>query len=106
MSFLDHLAAADKQVVRSLTGGPVTYTPGVGGPVVVNGIFDAIYNKVEVGIAGVSSCGPAVFLRLVDLPTNPADDLAALVTVDGTDYTIHESLLDGMGTVICRLHKA
>ncbi len=105
MGFKAILAVGD-QVVRGILGESVTYSPTAGDPVEVDGVFDAAYEKVEAGEAGISSYGPAVFLSLADLPSNPGTDLTATVTVDGTEYTIHETKPDGQGGVALLLHLA
>lgn len=103
MDFGAHLARTDATMLTHL-GGPVTYTPGAGAAVDVRGIFDALYVNVEAGEAGVSSCGPAVFLRLVDLPSDPRTDPAARVTVAGVAYRPHTIEPDGQGGVRLLLH--
>jgi len=103
MGFTDLLTAADV-AVRGQLGGDVTYAPTVGAAVVVDGIFDAAYVKVDAGTPGISTSGPAVFLTLDDLPSNPVTDLTATVTIDGTTYTPHEVHPDGVGGVVLLLH--
>lgn len=105
MSFLDHLALADR-AAREHLGGSVTYAPGTGSPVTVNGVFDALYEHVDAGQAGVSTFSPAVFLALSDLPSDPrADKVGARITVAGTVYRIREVKPDGTGAVLILLHK-
>lgn len=103
MGFTDLLAQADR-IALDVLGGPVVFTPGVGSPVTVQGIFDASYRKLDLGQPGVSTAGPAVFLELADLPSNPVTDLSATVTISGTTYTIHEVQPDGLGGVVLLLH--
>jgi hypothetical protein len=105
MGFVAALAAADRAALTHL-GGPVTYTPGGGPAVEVTGVFDAVYQRVEAGNPGVTSSGPAVFLRLADLPSDPEVDEDATVTVDGTTYTVSEPRPDGQGGVLLQLFKA
>lgn len=105
MSFEALLASAD-EVARRTLGGDVIYTPGAGAAVTVRGVYDAAYVKVDVGHAGVSSSGPAVFLRLSELPSNPSDDAAAKVTRAGVDYKVRESEPDGQGGVLLLLQRA
>lgn len=105
MDFAAKLVIADR-TARDHLGGLVTYTPGAGAAVQVQGIFDALYQRVDAGQPGVSSSGPAVFLTLADLPSNPVTDTAATVTVDGTTYTQAEAMPDGQGGVLIRLHEA
>lgn len=99
MDFTAHIQRVDASVTGGPLGGPVTYTPGVGAAVDVRGVFDALYVKVDAGNTGVSSSGPAVFLRLSDLPSDPSDDVAARVTVAGTQYKVREAEPDGIGGV-------
>jgi hypothetical protein len=104
MSFLDLQRAADR-VARSQLGEPVTYTPGTGSPVEVNGVFDTVYVRVDGKQDGVSSSGPAVFLDLDDLPSNPEEDTPT-VTVRGVTYSVREVQPDGTGSVVLLLYRA
>lgn len=106
MGFTDLLANTDRVVRAALGDATIVYTPTVGDPVTVSGIFDATYQHVDAGQVGASGSGPAVFLRLSDLPSDPCDDLAATVTIAGTGYTIFEAKPDGQGAVLIRLHEA
>jgi hypothetical protein len=99
MDFTTYIQRVDAKVTGGPTGGAVTYAPGVGAAVTIRGVFDALYVKVDAGNTGVSSSGPAVFLTLSDLPSDPCDDLAARVTVAGTEYKVREAQPDGMGGV-------
>lgn len=96
--FADLLGIADR-AVREILGSSVSYAPGTGAPVSVLGVFDAAYQRVDLGSSGVSSVGPAVFLRLEDLPTNPETDAACRVTVAGVTYLAHTVEPDGLGGV-------
>jgi len=99
MDFAAHIQRVDAVVMGGPTGGPVIYTPGMGAAVNVRGVFDAIYVKVDAGNTGVSGSGPAVFLRLSDLPSDPSDDVSARVTVAAVEYKVREAEPDGMGGV-------
>ncbi len=103
MGFSDLMAAADR-AAREVLGETVTYAPSSGDPVEVRGIFDAAYVRVDAGQAGVSSSGPAVFLCLSDLPSDPTDD-EAVVTVGAVGYRIREAQPDGLGGVLLLLHR-
>ncbi len=105
MGFLDLLEGVDRSVRSELDGRSVIYTPSVGDPVTVAGIFDAAYEMIDVGRAGVSGYGPAVFLRLSELSSDPSEDNAQ-VTVEGTDYKFREVKPDGLGGVWILLHEA
>ncbi len=105
MGFLDLLEAVDRVARDVLDGRSVLYTPSVGDPVTVAGIFDAAYEMIDVGRAGVSGYGPAVFLRLSELSSDPSLD-DARVTVAGTEYKFREVKPDGLGGVWILLHEA
>jgi hypothetical protein len=103
MSFAAHLAAADGAALAHL-GGAVRYQPDGGAPVDVTGIFDAVYVRADPGgIAGVTSSGPAVFLRLSDLPVDPASD-DPTITVGSVEYVVKKVQKDGTGGVLLFLH--
>lgn len=104
MRFADLLASVDATTQRAL-GEAVVYTPGVGDPVTVDGIFDALYTPVALGTPAVVSSGPAVWLTLSTLPTDPLADTAATVTIRGETYRCHEPQHDGQGGVLMQLHK-
>lgn len=104
MSFAAHLAAADRAALDIL-GGPVRYAPRIGAPVDVTGVFDLAFVRVDAGTTGVSSSGPAVFLRLADLPSDPGMDKPQ-ITVEGVIYNVAKVEKDGLGGVLLRLHRA
>lgn len=105
MNFASLLTQTDS-AVRAILGDEVTYAPSSGAPVTVTGIFDSAYVLVDAGQAGLSSSGPAVFLSLADLPSDPMEDLGAMVTEGGISYVIREAAPDGKGGVLLHLHKA
>lgn len=105
-SFASLLTLADRAVLTHLgEDGGVTYTPGVGASAEVSAVFDAAYVRVDAGEPGVSSSGPAVFVLVADLPSDPETDVEARVMVDGTEYTIHEVKKDGKGGALLLLHE-
>lgn len=104
MSFDALLATADRAALKHL-GCAVTYASSAGESTTVLGVFDAAYVKVDASQPGVSSCGPAVFLRLSDLPSNPSNDDPRL-TIAGVSYRVHEAKPDGLGGVLLLLHEA
>lgn len=91
--------------LRAVLGEDVIYTPGVGDPVTVDGIFDEAYVRVDVGQPGLSSTTPAVWLSLDDLPSDPTTDSDATVTINGTTFTIHDMQPDGMTGIVLLLHR-
>ncbi len=103
MAFADLLDVATR-TVRDHLGGTVRYQPEVGDAVNVVGVFDAAYQHVNAGEAGVESASPAVFLRLADLPADPDDD-EPTITVGGVDYRVRECQKDGQGGVVLLLHR-
>jgi hypothetical protein len=105
MSFAALLEQADRAVLNGPLGGAVTYTPTVGDAETVRGIFDATYTKVDAGEAGVSLTGPAVFLRIGDLPSDPVTDITATVTVGSQEYKVREAEPDGTGGVLLLLQR-
>lgn len=106
MGYSELMALVDGPV-RELLGETVTYAGSSGGPVEVRGVFTEDHQKVDAGRAGVSSSGPAVFLRLEDLPSNPAEDGDSVrVTVGAVTYSVREAQPDGLGGVLLLLHKA
>lgn len=109
MGFADLMAAAWQTGGPALgTPGSITYTPGVGVAVVVDGIFTAPHTQVDGGEqgGGVSTVAPTVFLTLDDLPSDPkTDSAAARVTVGGVTYRWHDVQPDGMGGALLLLHR-
>ncbi len=108
MGFADLVTAADRAVQAHL-GGTVRYVPSIGAApgtgVNVPGVFSAAYVRADAGTPGISTSGPAAFLRLSDLPSDPAEDEGAEVIVNGTTYTIHEQQKDGLGGVLLHLRE-
>jgi hypothetical protein len=107
MSFADLILAADRAAQRSLGGVPVIYVPEAAPstPVTVTGIFDANFVFVDQGNAGVEQVGPAVFLRLEDLPADPdVDD--PRITIAGIVYAVRERQRDSLGGIRLLLHLA
>lgn len=105
MGFADLMASLVDPAVRQKVGGSITYTPGVGVAVVVDGVFEAAHQHLDLGEPGVTTQGPAVFLTLADLPSDPESDTAATVTVAGVTYTPHTVKPDGLGAVVLLLHR-
>lgn len=88
-------------------GELVTYTPAAGGPAAaqVTGIFDQGFVLVKgTAEAGVESIGPAIFLLLADLPTDPEDD-DPILTIRAADYRVIERIPDGMGGIVLVLRS-
>jgi hypothetical protein len=105
MAFPDLVATAGRAALQHLGGEAVIYAPGEGDPVTVTGIFDASYTRVESGTGDVESVGPAVWVVLDDLPTDPEED-DPILTIAGKTYTVAERQRDGLGTIRLLLHRA
>lgn len=106
MGWAEQLEAADRVAMQHLGGETVTYKPGAGAPVPVTGIFDEAYVLADASDARVSSSGPAVFLRLADLPSDPEADTGVVeVTVGAKTYRRREVKKDGQGGVLLLLHE-
>jgi hypothetical protein len=97
------LEMADRATLSAFGDSTITYSPSAGSPVTVSGIFDATYVIVETGHADVASSGPAVFLRLSDLPSDPEQD-TPIITISDADYSVREVKKDGQGSVLLLLH--
>lgn len=112
------LVAQMDGAILSAMGIATSYKPITSPAITVAGIFDAAYVRVEVGEAGVSSSGPAVFYRLgtssdvidldgtscvLELPVDPEIDDP--ITIDGVTYGVIEVKKDGQGGVHLQLHK-
>jgi hypothetical protein len=99
------VAQTDRQVLSRLGGSPVNYQPLVGDAVDVSGVFDEQYLLVKGDpLAGVEALGPAVFLRLEDLPIDPEDD-EPTITIDALAYRVTERRPDGMGGIVLALRQ-
>lgn len=106
MGFFELMATADQAVRSHLGGVLVTYQPQVGDAVVVTGLFDENYVLVEAGQNGVEQVGPAVSLRLDELPVDPEQDEPTL-TISGRLYRVRERKPDSIrGLVVLLLHRA
>jgi len=99
------VADLDRTAQAELGGEPVIYQSAVGAAVPITGIFDAQYVLAQGDAeAGVTTRGPAVFLRLDDLPVDPELDEPTL-TIRGTDYHINDRKPDGLGGIVLTLRK-
>jgi len=105
MGFAELVAAADDATREHLGGEPVTYQPAVGAPVEPVGIFDEAYVLAKGDAeAGVETLGPAVFLRLEDLPVDPELDEPTL-TIRGVEYRVIERRPAGLGGIVLALRR-
>lgn len=106
MAFSDLVASVDSAARAHLGGVAVNYAPGSGDPVDVVGIFDANFVLAEADAElGVELVGPAVFLRVDELPTDPDSDDPA-ITVAGQTYSVRARRRDSLGGIVLMLHRA
>lgn len=105
-TFAELVESTDRAAQAHLGGEPVTYQPAVGPAVTITGIFDLVYALAKGSPeAGVETLGPAVFLRLEDLPADLEDDEPVL-TIRGVAYRVVEPMPDGgMGGIVLGLRK-
>jgi hypothetical protein len=102
-NFADLVAQMDRLAQNDLGALAIIYAPAVGSPVTVPGIFDANYVLSQgTGPAGVSVLGPAVFLRIEDLPTDPELD-DPTITIAGLSYRVSERRPDDLGGIVLAL---
>lgn len=103
MAFADLVASVDHATRDHLGGVDVVYAPAVGEPVIVDGLFDANFVLIDEGHAGAEQRGPAVFLRLDELPADPDDD-DPIITIGSTEYRVRERQRDSLGGIRLLLH--
>jgi hypothetical protein len=103
MSFPGLIERSFRAVTTHLGGEDVVYAPGVGGAVTVKGKFDENHALILDG--NVETIGPAVFLWLADLPTDPDTDDPQL-TIRGQGYMVHRRVRNSAGGILLHLHRA
>lgn len=105
MDWASHVGRLNTACLQHL-GQAVTYTPGAGAAVQVQGIFDNAHVRqsgpVKLEIADTQ---PSVFVRLSDLPSDPEEDLDARFTIAGNTWRASEVRRDGQGGAVCLLKK-
>lgn len=95
----------DKRTRDRLGGIAIIYRPAASEEFPVVGIFDENYILVTGDPpAGVETIGPAIFLRLDELPVDPENDEPILV-IGGAEYDVIECKPDGIGGIVLRLRK-
>lgn len=105
MAFADLVAAADRAAQEHLGGVTVLYQPEGEDAVEVPAMFDERHVIVQGGAhAGVEQVGPALFVRLEDLPVHPDED-EPLITIGEREYRVRERQPDGQGGVRLLLHR-
>lgn len=104
MAFADLVTGCDRVALSLLGGTTVVYRSQYEDPVEVTGLFDAQYVLVRPGEAGSESAGPALFVRLEDLPVHPDEDEPEIEIGDKV-YRVHERQPDGVGGIRLLLHR-
>ena len=101
MSF-DAAYGAAGAALKATMGRTATYTASAGAAQSVIGIFDAAHVFVDFdGDGQISSTGPALDVRILDLIAPPVQ--GAAVTVAGTAYEVLDVQPDGRGWSLLRL---
>lgn len=107
MAFDAQLGALDDAVLGHLAGSEtIAYRPGSGFQVELRAIFEEAFQILAADDLRVMSSGPAVFVRLEDLPSDPETDREARVLVNGTVHRIARVQADGQGGAVLILHRA
>lgn len=99
MSFRD-LEAAVLNTTNSTFGTVATYTPIVGSPVSITGVFDNAYIEVDT----VSSLKPVFRIVLSDLALAPAK--GDQVEINSVNYRVIASEVDSYGGSLLILQRA
>lgn len=103
MSFGSDVASMDRSVIALLGDDEsVVYVASSGASVTVRGVFHDEHALLMDG--NVETTGPAVFLRLPDLPSDPDSDDPTL-TIRGRSYVPHRRQRDSLGGILLYLHR-
>lgn len=98
----DTLVLGPLQVVF---GEPVTFTPAVGSPAAVTGVFDEAYREIDLaGGVAVTSEHPVLGIRLSAFPSTPKQ--GDHLTIRNAVYAVREVQLDGHGSAKLLLNLA
>jgi hypothetical protein len=106
INFPSLLAAADRAALAHL-GGAVHYVSASGSEADVVGVFDNADDNATVQGQEVVSSGPRVFLRISELPMDPAEETKGFpqVVVDSVIYSTRDVRKDGQGGVVLLLSE-
>lgn len=107
MAFSDLVAAADDAVLDHLSDGTIVYTPEIGDPVTIRGIYDEAFITQDInGGPGVETIRPAVFVRLADLPAGvDLDQDNPTIEAKGRKFEVRKRERDGVGNVVLVLRE-
>jgi len=105
LAFSDRVEEMDRSVLELLGGVTVRFQVPESPPYEVTGIFDEQFMLAKGGApASVEALGPAVFVRLADLPDDP-EDVEPTLTIGDVDYSVTGRIPDGMGGVVLVLRR-
>lgn len=94
------------RICRDTFTTTLTYTPAVGAPFALKGIFDAAYQQVELlDGAPVQTIQPKLGVRLKDFPPGFPPKEGDRCTINGTNYRVSEFQTDGEAGAALMLHK-
>jgi hypothetical protein len=91
------------KIAMGTFGKVVTYTPTVGSPTQISGVFDNSHVAVIVNGVEHSQVAPTLGIRLADLAAKPTK--GDQVTVGGVTYKVIDSQEDGAGGTTLILQK-
>lgn len=83
----------DAAVMRSRLAESITYTPMVGAPVSIKGVFKAEFQEANLLTGSVEETGPRVGIHLSDLQAPPQH--GDQVSIRGVNYKVVQIQADG-----------
>ena len=94
------------RICRDTFTTTLTYTPIVGAPFTLKGIFDAAYQQIELlDGASVQTIRPRLGVRLRDFPPGFPPKEGDRCTINSVNYRVAESQPDGEAGAALMLHK-
>jgi hypothetical protein len=93
--------------VMGVFGEAVTYSPSVGTPFAITGIFDEAYHEVDlVEGAPVNTVIPILGVRLEPFSVMPSQGDTLTITRTGESYVVRDVRVDGKGGAKLLLNEA
>lgn len=103
MDFAKATAAILKASISAF-GSDAIYTPVVGSPKPIRGIFENVFQMENFGDpSGIATTVPSLGIRLADLDAPPKQD--DMVTIATIVYRVVDNKIDGHGGTTLILHK-
>jgi hypothetical protein len=92
--------------LQGVFGEPVTYTPAVGSPFPITGVFDNAYKDLTMSeyAPDVATLYPALGVRLVEFPVPPLQGDQLTITRTGKTYTVRLPRPDSHGGALLILN--